>query len=235
MKKILLLFPLLLLLSVYFNSGCSCESHQMENSVPLFTGFTNPEDLARFYLKTVSEKDMEALSSLFLNESDFKLLNLKKVNKQHIMSAFTHNKRLFLNKNKELLGSKLDFLSFRVGTEIKINPDASIFRGARILAEKSDGQRVSLEINFLIKVKGYWKVLLLRYLRPGANAGQGPSVTTKPGNKSPSMKVPGELPKMEIKVTKIEGDKETKEGKGEESKDDDQGETITDLEKLFTQ
>ena len=234
MKKLLIL-AIFLLTAASLLTGCSCESAQKENAVPVFTGFSSSEDLARFYLKTISEKDMEGLKSLFINQSDIKLLGLKKVNKQHVMSAFTHNKRLFLSKNKELLGTNLKFLSFRPGVEIKVNPDVSVFRGAQILAEKADGQRVALEINFLIRTKNYWKVLLLRYIRPQANVGQGPSVTNNDENKTPSMKVPGDPPKMEIKVTKPAPKSGKPDGKTETPESNSGAESIGDLEKLFTQ
>lgn len=210
--------------------GCSCESQQTQTAEQLFRGFNNPEDLVRVYLKAVKEKDIELLKTVLIEESDLKLLKLKNVSKQHIMTYNTHNKRLFLNTNKDLLGKPLTFKTFRPGTELRVNQDVSIYRGAQILAElkvepEQPGKRVALEIPLMVKIKGYWKILFLRYPHPKANIGQGPKVEAAKTDKDPAVKLPATLPKMELKVKKVE------DGKDEKPAPED--EALKDLEKLF--
>lgn len=219
---------LLLLLSLMMVpvSGCNCEKEMPAPAAQTVSGFTNPEDLARVYLKAIEDKDMEALKTLFVAQEDLHRMNLKKATKQHWMGYFTHNKRLFLNKNKDLLGRRLTFLSFRPGTEYKVNPDISIYRAAQILAEQADNKRVTLELNFIIRLKGTWKILFLRYLNPKANLGQGPKL--QKGDVKPKMKIPGPEPKMEIKVKKVEPQPD-----GQAPPPGDAEDSLEELKKLF--
>lgn len=228
MKRAILLALILTVIAIAI-PGCNCGQQQAQDTEPVFTGFTNPEDLGRVYLKAIQDKDIETLKTLFINPADLKALKFKKAADQHWETYFTHNKRLFLNKNKNLLGTQLTFLSFRSGTEVKLNPDISVFRGAQVLAEQADKKRVTLEINFLVRTKGYWKILLLRYLHPSANIGQGPSPKKPktPGQK-PSMNIPGPKPKMEIKVKKVEKEPAAAEGSKDKSE-----ESLDELKKLF--
>lgn len=224
----------MLLILIFLVPGCNCQEEKVLK-VEDYEGFTNPEELARAYLRAVQEKDIEALKSLIINPTDLKLLGLKRASNQHWMGYFSHNKRLFLTKNKDILGRKLRFLSFRSGTEMKVNQDVSVFRGAQILAEQEDQKRVTLEINFLLRVKGYWKVLFLRYLHPRANVGQGPSLGPLGNGKEPAMKVPGPKPKMEMKVKKLGPAKTEQPPAGDKGLEQETKENLDELKKLFDQ
>lgn len=224
----------MLLILFFLIPGCNCQEEKALK-VEDYEGFTNPEELARAYLRAVQEKDIEALKSLIINPTDLKLLGLKRASNQHWMGYFSHNKRLFLTKNKDILGRKLRFLSFRSGTEMKVNQDVSVFRGAQILAEQEDQKRVTLEINFLLRVKGYWKVLFLRYLHPRANVGQGPSLGPLGNGKEPAMKVPGPKPKMEMKVKKLGPAKTEQPPAGDKGLEQETKENLDELKKLFDQ
>lgn len=226
----------LLILAFAFAAFACSKKEPVEPKTFGISGFTNPEDLARGYLKAIEDKDMEGLKSLVITNEDINSMHIKKANKQHWMGYFSHVKRLFLSKNKDVLGRKLTFLSFRSGTEFKLSPDISIFRGAQILAEQDDGKRITLEINFLVRIKGVWKVLFLRYLHPKSNVGQGPQVAAP--NVKPKMKVPGEKNKVEIKVKKVEGPPgSVPQAQPEESAEqqNEAAESLEELKKLFGQ
>lgn len=234
MKRIWIFLPILLV-TIAVVPGCTCQPEQTEDTQKPYSGFTNPEDLARVYLKAVEDKDMDALKTLIINPKDLKLMGLKRASDQHWMGYFSHNKRLFLTKNKDILGRKLRFLSFRSGTELKVNQDVSIFRGAQILAEQEDKKRVTLEINFLLRIKGFWKVLFLRYLHPRANVGQGPSLGPEATGKEPAMKVPGPKPKMELKVKKLDQEPAGQPPAADKPLEQETKESLDELKKLFEQ
>ena len=229
------LFMILLLVPMAIGAGCTCDQTDRQPHKG-FTGFTNPEDLSRVYLKSIEDKDIEALKTLFLTPSDLKNLSINKASKQHWMGYFSHNKRLFLNKNKDLLGKKLTFLSFRPGTEFKLKPGVSIFRGGQIIAEQPDKKRVTLELEFIIRINSSWKLLFLRYLNPKANVGQGPTVY-KDGEK-PAMAIPGPKPDMEIKVKMIDTPPQGEQPPATDAPapaQDDSEQSLEELKKLFGQ
>ena len=176
MRRIILLVSLLVCATLFV--GCDClpiPGHQ-----PEITGFDSPDELAKEYLKVIETKDIEGLKKLIVSPEDLEAVNMKQMTKQHWTGYFTAIKRLFLSKNKDVLGHKLNFLSFRRGTEFKLNPDTSIFRGNYVSAEQPDGKRVSLEINMIVRTFGKYKILFLRYLHADANIGTGPQLEGGP-------------------------------------------------------
>jgi hypothetical protein len=231
MKKIVVAICCIVLAGAVFSA---CGRHK--GDAPKKLGFTNPEDLARQYLQVISTKNVDGLKDLVITPQDLNGLKARNATKQHWQGYFAATKRLFLTKNKDLLGHDLTFLSFRSGEEIKVGPDVSVFRGAQILAEFPDKRRVRLELNFVLRAKGVWKVLFLRYLNPKANIGQGPKLAQpRPGPVSePKMKVPGPKPKMSIKVKKVEKDGEQAEAPADsEAPVGDAEQSLDELNKLF--
>lgn len=217
----------------------ACGKKKDQPAQEKFTGFSNPEDLAKGYLKAIEDKDVEALRQLVISYDDLAAMKLgkaKKISKQHWMAYFSSVKRQFLTKNKDILGRKMSFVRFTPGMEMKLKPELSVFRGAQILAELPDKKLVKVEMNFLVQTKGLWKIVFLKYISPKGVAAKAQNQgMQQKGQKEPNMQVPTDKPKIDITVKKAEPKAEEGQEAPEQQGQPDPNESLEELKKLFGQ
>ena len=208
-----IVFALCIMLAVAV-FGCSKKTQEpaepekiaMETTTASPSEFSSGEDLVRAYIKLIENKDVEGLKNLALTVDELPgAAQSSRGPMERWMEYFSHMKRLFLTNNQDLLGHKLNFLSFQPGKEIKVGPKATVFRGSKVLVETENKKRVALEINFIVRRDNKWKLLFLKYFDPNASAedDSGPK-------EGAAMDVSGTKTQFQIKVKKADSGKDEK-------------------------
>lgn len=136
------------------------------------TGPDSPEELAQKYLDAIASQDEAAINDLLLSAGDMRKFN-KRMNKQGVDTYRQFVVRDFKTRNRDYLGQQLKFVAFRLGQEVMAKDKFALHRGSTIIAELSDGSKVNLELNFVSRIGGKWKLFSLRYLKDAKGANPG--------------------------------------------------------------
>ena len=168
MRRVIL--PILIVLLVGGLAGCSgCGKKPVKVAAPPLSpfadGFPSVDALIAAYQETIEKKDPELLKRLLLTPDD--MGKLKQGSARQIWNAyFMISKRAFMDKNRDLLGKKLELVDFKLGPPVgQPGGQIHVYRSTIIRFKLPDGKIVESEINFLVEVAGTWKIFGLKYLK----------------------------------------------------------------------
>ncbi len=168
MRRIFL--PVLLVLLAVALVGCSsCEQKPSKPATPTITefenGFTSVDALIASYQECIEKKDPELLKRLLLTAED--LGKVREGAAQQLWQAyFMVSKRAFTDKNRDLLGQKLELVDYKLGAQAgQQDSKIHVYRGTIIRFKMPDGKIIPTEIPFLIEVGGTWKILGMKFFK----------------------------------------------------------------------
>ena len=164
MRRALLILMVIAMLAALIGCSSCGKKEAPKNKAGFATGYPSAEALVQAYLEAIEKKDPEMLQRLFLTPDDMK--GMKQANNRQFWQAYLMvSKRAFMDKNKDYLGQKLEFVKFTLGPPAGNAQGANWYKSSVVEFKLPAGQTVSSDIPFIVEAGGTWKILGLKYIK----------------------------------------------------------------------